>query len=290
MCYVPSEEKWYKMAGITKTLARKQPIGPVVSTCHGKVYLAGQNNAGKCTLERYDASGNSWAPVKSCAAVSTCFSPAVVSFQGLLYMVGGKEGNEGSGRVHRYNPDTNLWQEVAPMSIVRCGICTVAGKTSLYAIGGFSKGVALDVVETFDPVRNCWNRIASTLEKKAHACGAVVRDKLFLFGGFTAGGSLTSHSNLTEMYDTATNMWSSIECVGAPQSALSAVSFKGKVFVICASIEEGKLHSFSLQAYDVNKNEWEYCSTISNGQKLLAVAAVRIPRDILDKCEVVPQE
>ena len=93
------------------------------------------------------------------------------------------------------------------------------------------------MVETFDPVRNCWKRIASTLEKKACACGAVVRGKVFLFGGFNTDGSLRLFSNLIERYDTATNMWSSIECVGAPQSALSAVSFKGKVFVICASIE-----------------------------------------------------
>ncbi|XP_078370447.1 kelch-like protein 7 [Oculina patagonica] len=290
LCYLPSENKWYKMAGMMETVSRQNHLGSTISTCHGKLYIATQSSAGECTVERYDPSGNSWAPVKSFAGATMYKLSAVVSFRGFLYVVGGNKENE-TDHVHKYNPDTNLWQEVAPMSIARCCVCAVADSNSLYAIGGLSQNVTLDVVEKFDPEKNCWKRIASTLEKKWNACGAVVRGKVFLFGGFTDSESITSYSNLIEMYDPSTNMWSSIEHMGAPipPYIFSAVNFKGKVFVIGASRGARRFHSFSLQAYDVDKNEWEYCSFIAANHRLFSVAALRIPRDILDKCEVVPQ-
>ncbi|KAL9972409.1 hypothetical protein ACROYT_G018707 [Oculina patagonica] len=253
-----------------------------------------QNGAGEGTVERYDPSGNSWASVKPFTGASTYDAPAVVSFQGFLYVVGGENDTEDIDCVHRYNPDTNLWEEVAPMSVARCYVCAVADRNYLYAIGGCSNDVTLDVVERFDPERNCWKRIASTLEKKWYACGAVVRGKVFLFGGFTEINNLTSNAtcNFSEMYDPSADVWSRIECVGGPQMKLSAVNFQGKLFVIGGSLEPGagKIHNLSLQVYDIDKNEWEHCSSISNDHKVCSVAALRIPRDILDKCEVVSQE
>ena len=291
LCLIPSEKKWYKLAGVTKVLSTVQRIGSAMATCHGKVYLAGVNGDGEGALERYDPSGNSWAPVKPFVGTSTTFNtPAIVSFQGFLYVVGGKIDAQETNRVHRYNPEMNLWQEVAPMSITRSGLCAVADRNSLYAIGGHSGGETLDLVESFDPERSCWKRIASTLEKKSLACGAVIRGKVFIFGGFCMYRDLTSHSNITEIYDPSTNMWNRIERTGAPQLISSAVSFKGKVFVIGSSLEQGIPCNFSLQAYDIDRDEWESCLNISNSNKVCTVAALRIPRDILDKCEVVPQE
>ena len=290
LCYIPSEEMWYKLADIREALSTRQRIGSAMTTCNGKVYLAAQNGAGKATVERYDPSGNSWAPVRSIAGASSCYYPAVVSFQGFLYVVGGENGTDETDCVNKYNPETNLWQEVAPMSVARCGVCAVADGNSLYAIGGCSGHVILDLVEKFDPEKNCWERIASICEKKKNACGSIVRGKVFLFGGYTEIYSFASHSNLTEMYDPSTNMWTIIECMGAPQLIFSAVSFKGKVFVIGSSMEQGRPCNFSLQVYNVGKNEWKYRSPISTDHKLYTLAALRMPQDVIDKCEVVPQE
>ncbi|XP_078371708.1 uncharacterized protein LOC144655343 [Oculina patagonica] len=179
------------------------------------------------------------------------------------------------------------------MSIARDGVCTVADKNSLYVIGGCLENTALDVVERFNPESNCWSRIASNLEKKVHACGAVLRGKVFLFGGITSTErkGLFTHAKLTEMYDPSTNTWSSIDCMGAPQFIVSVVSLKGKIFAtICSSLEQGKPYKFSLQVYNIDENKLEYCSSVSTARKVCTVAALRIPRDILDRCKVVPQE
>ncbi|KAL9972536.1 hypothetical protein ACROYT_G018863 [Oculina patagonica] len=294
LCFIPSANNWYKMTDMTETLSRRPPTGSVMSTCHGKLYATGVNATGDCTMERYDPLVDSWTPVKSFAGANTCSHPAVVSFQGFLYVVGGRSKTEPqTDRVHRYNPDTNLWQEVAAMSIARYGVCAVADRNSLYAIGGCSEGTtSLDVVERLDTEANCWKTIASIFEKRVSACGAVVRGRVFLFGGITGTQRIGfTHANLTEMYDPSTNTWSKIECMGAPQIISSAVCFKGKVFAIaCSSSEQGRPYNFALQVYDVDKNKWEHCSSISDDHTVYTVTSIRIPREVLDKCELVEQE
>ena len=131
---------------------------------------------------RYDPSGNSWTFVNSYRGTIACKFASVVNFQGFLFVIGGNNKNGVNSNVHKYNPETNLWQEAAPLSFARCGICAVADKDSLFAIGGKSGGEFLNVVETFDPERNCWSQIASTIERKALSCGAISRDKVFVFG------------------------------------------------------------------------------------------------------------
>ena len=294
LCYLPSENKWYKMADMSEVLSRRQCAGSAMGTCHGKLYISTVSITNDWTIERYDPSGDSWAPVKAFAGATKYVSSAVVSFRGFLYVVGGFKETE-TDCVHKYHPETNLWQEVAPMSTARSGVCAVADRNSLYAIGGYmkSRNVTLDEVERFDPVTNCWKKIASILQKKMNASGAVVRGKVFIFGGFTEIQS-TSHTNVIEVYDPATNMWSGIECRRPPQPPphvfFSAVSFKGKVVVIGATNGARMFHSLSIQAYDVEKNKWEYFSSIPANCRLFSAASLRVPRDILDNCEVVSQE
>ena len=108
----------------------------------------------------------------------------VVNFQGFLYVISGKEGQECVSSVHKYNPDTNLWQEVAPMNVSRALVCAVADKETIYAIGGRANKQMLDVVERFDSKLNSWCRVASMLEKKALPSGTVLNSRVFLFGGF----------------------------------------------------------------------------------------------------------
>ena len=218
-CYLPSENKWYEMADIVNN---KSAMFSMSGCHHGKLYINGRN-VDHCTIQRYDPSINSWAAVKSV----TCHSSAVVNFQGFLYVIGGKMIRQKTlNSVHRYNPDTNLWQEVVPMGIARCNICAVADKDFLYAIGGHGElwrgHGELDVVEKFNPKLNSWCRVASTLERKMNSCGVIVRGKVFVFGGTTGTNVFSS---LIEMYDPTLNMWSAIQSIAAPMQFFSAANF-----------------------------------------------------------------
>ena len=282
ICYLPSENKWYEMADML--FERGFPTG--MSACHGKLYNIGGYDPPENAMDRYDPSGNSWTPVQSYNDARACKVAAIVSFQGFLFVIGGKNENGVNGNVHKYNPETNMWQEVPPLSFARCGVCAVADRNSIFAIGGKLGGEFLDVVEKFDPERNCWNQIASTIERKMLSCGAISRDKVFLFGGFTSFQPPFSGTSLIEMYDPVLNEWTGIQSMGPPEHCFGAVTFKGEVFVSGKWTEDSSTN-FCLKVYDVDKNEWKLCASIPHGFNTSCLAPLRIPRDIFNSCRVV---
>ena len=282
LCYLPAENKWYDMAEKTKGTAYYH-----VSASHGKLYTS--NKPGPdLAMERYDPVINSWAPLMCYSGLMSNHLVTVANFQGFLYVIGGKKGNKCVNWVYKYNPDTNLWQEVAPMNVSRAGVCAVADKETMYAIGGYANNQTLDVVERFDAKMNSWCRVASTLEKKLLPFGAVLNARVFLFGGVTRPQSSDSFhaSSSIEMYDPTSNMWTAIQNTSLPTRFFSVTSFKGNVYVIGKWNQESS-HDYFLQIYDVEKNEWRHCASVPRISRPFALAPLRIPRDILKTCKVV---
>ena len=273
LCYLPSENEWYKLADMTKLLPpphRSQFVQSSMSACHGKLYIAGFDDEDNVVTQRYDPLVNSWAPFLPFTDEIPHNFPVVVNFQGFLYSFGG-------WIVRKYNPETNLWHDVPSLSVPRGGICAVADQNSLYVIGGYAEEEISDVVEVFDPGRNSWSRIASTPCKRMFTCGAAVKSRLFIFGGF---GRETSDSKLMEVYDPATNTWSSITWMSAPKYIYNCVSFKGKIFVL--GMKQGISQTSSLKVYDIDLNQWGSCSSVPDGIQVFTIAPLRIPSKVLE--------
>ena len=277
LCYTPSEKKWYKLSSFLST---RFYYGPSISVCQGKLFLIGGTRDG--STECYDPSINMWSPLESFKQkIKFC---TVVTFQGLLYVIGGVDPEENNrlSTVQRYNPDKNLWQVVSSLSSPRSNVCAVVTGSHLYAIGGRSDVEPVNIVERFDPMEKAWCLVAPTLEKRVAAGGVAVNKKLFVFGGFLDGSY--SQSNFCEMYDQVTAMWSSIAntITGTPRGFVSAVSFKGNIFV-CGDFGEGA----SLLIYDIVASEWKFCSKFPQSRESFRISCLRIPREVLDKCEIL---
>ena len=280
LCYVPYENKWYQMADKAKSSFHS------TSAYDGKVYI-NHGTGVDYAIERFDPAVNSWAPLMSYSEEMSHFSAAVVYFQGSLYVIGGQKRGEVTNCVHKYNADTNLWQEVAPMNVSRSSLRAVADKDTIYAIGGKADNQMLDVVEKFDSKMNSWCRVASMLEKKLLSCVAILNARVFLFGGYTSVSPLTlAACSRIEMYDPTANMWTAIQGISAPTFFFSMTSFKGSVYVIGRQTQESPA-SLSLWIYDVEKNEWKHCASVPPIFMPMSLAPLRIPRDILNTCNVV---
>lgn len=61
---------------------------------------------------------------------------------------------------HRYDPETNRWTFVAPMSVARLGAGVVMCGGSLYVVGGFDGDNRWNTVERFQPDTNTWQHVA----------------------------------------------------------------------------------------------------------------------------------
>lgn len=282
LCYIPSEDKWYKLTG---TISTQYFSTQSISVCQGKLFFIGAKYNKSFRAERYDPSINTWSPFDSFKQrVEFC---TVVTFQGLLYVLHGVEQkeNEHLSKVQKYNPYTNLWQEVSSLSSPRVGLCAVATGSHLYAIGGRSDVVPVNIVERFDPKEKRWCQVTPTIERRVHAGGAVVNEKVFVFGGLSS--EMYSHSSFCEMYDTVTDMWSNIPNTVIPRGFVSAVSFKGNIFV-CGNFEEDNSQKgISLQIYDIVTSEWKFCTKFPQRCDQFKISCLRIPREVLDKCIVL---
>ena len=281
VCYLPTENKWYELAHQSENIYLY-----TMSACHGKLYI---NNGENRQIERYDPAVNSWAPVTLYGdGPLPLRGVALVNFQGFLYVIGGKIGNEPANCVHRYNPDTNLWQEVAPMSISRSELSAVADKDTMYVIGGRTEHQLLDVVEKFDVKTKSWCRVASILEKKTRPHGVLLRGKVFLFGGLMSLNNYSSElfSSIIEVYDPVSNTWTAIQSTSAPKRCFNATSFKGAVFVTGLWDQESS-DGYFLRVYDIDKNEWAPCAMFPYIYYPGAMAALRIPKEILKTCKVL---
>ena len=278
LCYVAHEDKWYQMADKAKSRYLYS-----ASAYHGKLYI-NHGTGVDYAIERFDPAVNSWAPLTSYSGEMSHYFAAVVYFQGFLYVIGGKQNGEVANCVHKYSPDTNLWQEVAAMNVSRFSPRAVADEDTIYAIGGQKNDQILDVVERFDSKMNSWCRVASMLEKKLLPCVAILNTRVFLFGGYTSIRPPQVSSSI-EMYDPTSNMWTAIQGISAPTRCFSVTSFKRSVYVIGNWTQESP-GSF-LRIYDVEKNEWKHCSSVPEISSPIALAPLRIPRDILKTCNVV---
>ena len=182
--------------------------------------------------------------------------------------------------MQKYNPDTNQWQEVSPLSSPRSSVCAVADGSYLYAIGGVSAtGEYLNTVERFDPRNNTWDELPSTLEGRGRAGGVAIKQKVFVFGGLM---SRSTAGDPCEMYDTATNTWTGIPNDVSPRCHAKAVSLNGKIYVFGSfQNSPGK----SLQVYDIDNNKWEHCTDFESDSVMCKVSCLRILRDVLATCE-----
>ena len=285
LCYVPTENTWYKLADMLST---HNPYQCAMSSLNNKLFIIGRrvDPSGEIA-ERYEPSLNLWVAVKVPGIVKNFIS--AVTLQGSLYVVGGKDSNNKRvSTVQKYNPDTNQWQEVFPLSSRRSNVCAVADGSYLYAIGGTSpNGEYLDIVERFDPRNNTWDKLPSTHAKRSSATGTAIRQKIFVFGGLSMPSTA---GDPYEMYDPDFNMWIVFSSVFAPRRHASAVSFKGQIFIggIFQNEHSPRGQEMSLRVYDVDKNMWNPCGMhLPLSDEFFKMSSLQISKDVLTKCTVV---
>ena len=91
---------------------------------------------------------------------------------GKLYVSGGHDGNSPLSSAEVFDPQTQTWAPIAPMSTEREDVMVAAVQGKLYAAGGDNRNAStLTSVEAYDPQQNCWEAVASM--SFTHDFGAV---------------------------------------------------------------------------------------------------------------------
>ncbi|KAK2579589.1 hypothetical protein KPH14_010884 [Odynerus spinipes] len=167
----PDTRQWRSISPMS---IQRSTVG--VAVLNDKLYAVGGRDISSClnTVECYDPHTNKWT---ACAPMSKQRGGVGVGVvNGCLYALGGHEApasNPNASRfdcVERYDPKTDTWTMVAPMSVPRdaVGVCVLGDR--LMAVGGYDGQQYLTLVEAYDPNLNKWEPVAPLLTGRAGPC------------------------------------------------------------------------------------------------------------------------
>jgi N-acetylneuraminic acid mutarotase len=165
-------------------------------------------------LSSVSVAENSWASKVPMHVARAGLGVAVVN--GKIYAIGGSTRSGGGGTQsgplpftggvvgtnEEYDPAADTWAFKAPMPTPLDSFGIAVYQNRIYCIGG-------GVNEVYDPATDTWESKAPMTIARSYLQANVVNGKIYLIGGYVPDNSAFgfSISNLNEVYDPATDSW-----------------------------------------------------------------------------------
>jgi N-acetylneuraminic acid mutarotase len=253
---------WSKATPLPRALDEMQAV-----TVNGKIYLVGgawdERAEGKVIehytdglMTEYDPQTNQWRERSRGPEGLTHQGIAVLN--GKIYLAGGFAGGHHtmpSASVFSYDPATDKWQTLAPLSDVRGAVSLAAVGGQIHAVGGRIMGEmgTIPVHEVYNPATNSWRKAAPQPTSRDHAGIFVVDGKIHLIGGRT--GEASENVGLHDVYDPATDSWRAAAPMPTPRSSVAFAEYHGLLFLAGGECQKGKAYD-QVEAYDLKADRW----------------------------------
>uniref|UniRef100_A0A0K0E1L9 BTB domain-containing protein n=1 Tax=Strongyloides stercoralis TaxID=6248 RepID=A0A0K0E1L9_STRER len=108
---------------------------------------------------------------------------ASVIFNNSIYIIGGKLGDEAIPNVQKYSICRNVWEDIHPMSYLRCNASAIVYNNRIFVIGGKGLESQLNSCEVYDIEVGVWSDIPDMPYKRAGASLSIKNDFLYVVGG-----------------------------------------------------------------------------------------------------------
>jgi len=242
--YDPLNDTWTRVADMP---TGRYDLGGAAGP-DGKAYaITGWQMPGfSSAMEAYDPATGAWtsrAPVLRPRQIPAC----ATGKDGFIYCIGGTyyEPYDGLNLVDVYNSVANNWTTAADMPTARWWLAAVgASNGKIYAIGGYLGGGGslgngqysaariLNTVEEYDPGTNTWTTKAPMPTPRAGLTAVATPDgKIYAIGG-NNGQNLVNYLATVEVYDTATNTWSTETPMNGSQFLPFGAFIDGVIYVV----------------------------------------------------------
>lgn len=206
----------------------------------------------------YNEAINDWTALTSMPDDLNTKGCGICTMYNYLFVAGGIKGNGEKGkvsdRVFCYNPITNRWAEVRPLSQARAQLKLVSMDGYLYAIGG----ECLFTVEKYDPRMDRWTAVAP-LPKGAFA---VAHEATTCSGElYVSGGSLFYR---LLKYDTKRDEWQECPYNNSRKKSSDMVALKSFIYRFDVNREQG----INVFKYNTIVKMWHDCASQKIGSLL----------------------
>ncbi|CAK8684664.1 unnamed protein product [Clavelina lepadiformis] len=166
------------------------------------------NHVSCLNLKKDDLEWKDVAPMKK-----KRFGLGTTMLNGHVYAIGGRSKDDNGSQlvsVERYNPESDSWNEIAPMKIFRSWLAAVPMDDNyIYALGGESRDDKIEKsVERYDVITGEWNNVSAMQESRHCHAASVVQGKIYTVGGACQSGVILCS---LECYDPTTDEWSMID-------------------------------------------------------------------------------
>ncbi|NXO45019.1 KLH18 protein, partial [Locustella ochotensis] len=241
----------------------------------GLIYaVGGLNSAGDSlnVVEVFDPIANRWEKCQPMATARSRVGVAVLN--GLLYAIGGYDGQLRLSTVEVYNPDTDCWSKVESMNSKRSAMGTVVLDGQIYVCGGYDGNSSLNSVESYSPETNkrqqhsltpcsaqveyynpptsSWHAVAPMLNKRCRHGAAALGSRMFVCGGYDGSGFLSA----AEVYSSVADQWYLIVPMNTRRSRVSLVANCGRLYAVGGY--DGQSNLSSVEMYDPETNGWTF--------------------------------
>jgi N-acetylneuraminic acid mutarotase len=165
---------------------------------------------------------------------------------GKIYFIGGANGSGRKNIAERYDPETNTWEILSPMSEARHGVASAVLNGKVYAIGG----QGLSSVEVYDPSTESWSSGVALPSEVNHGTAITVGVKIYLIGGRT---SSNQDINQVLCFDTSTNQWQAKANMPTARNGVKLVWFDNRIWAIAGF---GTPANSTVESYDPQTDTW----------------------------------
>jgi N-acetylneuraminic acid mutarotase len=231
----------YDTASLNWTLYGHMPkrlCGMSATRVEDKIYITGgaQTVFGIPTGEvfAFDPVMNTWEQ-KASMITPRSFS-ATAQIGGKIYTIGGlAEGPINnvipSKAVEVYDPVTDTWTAVSPLSQAILNATAGSAAGSLYVTGGTTGYPYAGITNTFryDTSTNQWTPASFLPTGRWGAAGVVIDDKFYVIGGNT---NLTTNFAKVEVFNPVTGLWTSETPMPTARRSLAASGLGGKIYAM----------------------------------------------------------
>lgn len=141
-------------------------------------------------VEIYDPATDSWSAGTGMPTPREHL--AVVPGDGIVYAVGGRangdEAEQYASAVEAYDPATDAWETLAPLSTPRGGFSGVFISGHIVVMGGERGSTTFDAVDAYDVATGEWPSLPPMPTARHGVATAVIGDTVYAIGGSTLAG------------------------------------------------------------------------------------------------------
>ena len=219
------------------------------------IVIGGQAPKAICQCEYFDFSTKKWNEF-ICELPSRRCRSGIVVLNGLIFVIGGFNGQCRIRSVDMFDTKLNKWTQCASLEVKRStlGACVLNGL--IYAVGGFDGTLGLQSAEVYNPITRSWRFIAPMTTRRSSVAVVTLNGLLYAVGGYD--GSSRQCLSSVECYNPDLDQWQRIPDMSQRRSGAGVEVLFGKIYAIGG--HDGPAIRKSVECFDPTTQQWSQCA------------------------------